>query len=826
MSLDHQSDEFLRERRAELIGRSPWKANIFLPTEKIALEQQVSGLESVVDIYENRLFKKYSEELRSLKDRYKNCHRCFIIGNGPSLNETDLSQLEDEVTFCVNGFFLKMPELSWVPTFYVVEDHLVAEDRAQEINALNGPTKLFPAYLAYCLNEGPETIFFNHRGRVSYPEGFDFSTDASEVTYTGCTVTFTCMQIAHYLGFREIYLVGVDASYEIPEDVNQANAYGTGVLDMKSDDPNHFHPDYFGKGYRWHDPQVEKMIDAYSEARRITDSLNRPIFNATSGGKLEVFERRNFCDIFPSAIPASILRELKDGNHEDELESLEIQARFERRNTHTSSFPKVALIDMTPASGTTATGALKSTLFLGWPDDRLLQVHTKNRNQILVEGGTATSRGSPLSSSSASYASKLIAAFDADVILYRPLPERPILNRVFNEAIQRSAASTMIWVMDDWLGSLQFSKDPEFKNWNSNLTAFFESASVCLSISEAMSEEYKLRYGVDFVPISNAIEPSDWVRNTSNQKPYCLIRYSGNLSETMSLASVLHLAEAVEKLSEEYDLQFEIQTREHFGLLHSEKFQDFKNTKIKIGTLSEVEYRKWISEADISIVAYNFDDSSKSYVRYSMANKLPELLASGSAVLAIGPPDIATLQFLSRHDLGFQVNEIGVEPIKRVLGGMLGEKQSLLTSGSEGQQFAFENLRISDVRDHFWQCIRAAARERDVVNVDNNRDYLNLLISSTDCQSVPELPAMTEKPPNPSKPRLKRIALFYASWRGVVAIIALAVASLPILASLVMQNWGSVLVRMGPVLALAVIFFFIGYIYTIIQDHFYTEKNI
>lgn len=45
---------------------------------------------------------------------------------------------------------------------------------------------------------------------------------------------------------------------------------GTTVLDMSEDDPNHFHPDYFGKAYRWYDPQVDNMIVAYEEGRRLT----------------------------------------------------------------------------------------------------------------------------------------------------------------------------------------------------------------------------------------------------------------------------------------------------------------------------------------------------------------------------------------------------------------------------------------------------------------------------------------------------------------------------------------------------------------------------
>ena len=107
--------------------------------------------------------------------------------------------------------------------------------------------------------------------------------------------------MAHYFGFEQIYLIGVDANYLIPTDVNQGADYSVGVLDMPSDDPNHFHPDYFGKGFRWHDPQLNKMIEAYQEAKKVTDTTDRRIYNATVGGELEVFERKSFSSLFPEA---------------------------------------------------------------------------------------------------------------------------------------------------------------------------------------------------------------------------------------------------------------------------------------------------------------------------------------------------------------------------------------------------------------------------------------------------------------------------------------------------------------------------------------------
>lgn len=290
---------FVDDIRLKLsISRLPLRSPIFLPTSAFPKKDAIAGLKRVKSIYDHRLHTTYAEQLRAIRARYAGSDRCFVVGNGPSLNAMNLERLKGEVTFCVNGFFLKAPELSWTPTFYVVEDHLVAEDRRSDLAALQGPTKLYPANLAYCLPEADDTVFFNHRPRKSFPDGFDFSLQADEITYTGCTVTFTCMQLAAYFGFKDIYLLGVDADYALPKDAAVSADYGVSVIDMESDDPNHFDSDYFGKGYRWHDPQVEKMLAAYGEAEAVSRSNDFQFYNAGVGGKLEVFERVEFEELF------------------------------------------------------------------------------------------------------------------------------------------------------------------------------------------------------------------------------------------------------------------------------------------------------------------------------------------------------------------------------------------------------------------------------------------------------------------------------------------------------------------------------------------------
>ena len=282
----------------KLIKQHPYPLPINLPTQKIPIIERIEGMKKVIDLYNNRLESVYKPKLKALKDSFPEKERCFVIGNGPSLKDTDLDKLDGEVTFATNGIFLAFDKTKFRPTFYIVEDHLVAEDRRGQINALSGFTKLFPVNLAYCLDEKPDTIFFNHRPRKSYPHGFDFSTDASEVTYAGCTVTFTALQFAFYMGFKEIYLIGVDCSYSLSAPKKVEKAYNVDIIDLQKDDVNHFHKDYFGKGFRQHDPQIEKMLEAYMEAKKITEENECKIYNATKGGKLEIFTRVDYDSLF------------------------------------------------------------------------------------------------------------------------------------------------------------------------------------------------------------------------------------------------------------------------------------------------------------------------------------------------------------------------------------------------------------------------------------------------------------------------------------------------------------------------------------------------
>jgi hypothetical protein len=99
------------------------------------------------------------------------------------------------------------------------------------------------------------------------------------------------MQIAYYLGFGKVILIGVDHSFATKGSPN------TQVV-SQSDDPNHFDPQYFGKGFRWQLPDLENSELAYRIAKCQFERDNREIVDATIGGRLQVFPKVDYRTLF------------------------------------------------------------------------------------------------------------------------------------------------------------------------------------------------------------------------------------------------------------------------------------------------------------------------------------------------------------------------------------------------------------------------------------------------------------------------------------------------------------------------------------------------
>lgn len=238
---------------------------------------------------------KYGKRIAGYRNKYAG-RRCFIIANGPSLRAEDLSLLHEmgEITFAMNRIYKMFEETHWRPTFYVCEDELIASGHQKDINAIDAREKFIPIELKWWHDINiNEACYFHVNYDGNRRPKYSFSPDCAHQIECRGTVTFTCMQIAAYMGFSKIYLLGVDHNYRITIDIN-----GNTVTD-----PNQ--KDYFCEGYDTDiiDSVVHDMGNntrAYMDARAYCESTNGKtnIYNATRGGKLEVFSRVNFDSLF------------------------------------------------------------------------------------------------------------------------------------------------------------------------------------------------------------------------------------------------------------------------------------------------------------------------------------------------------------------------------------------------------------------------------------------------------------------------------------------------------------------------------------------------
>jgi hypothetical protein len=238
------------------------------------------------------------EAMREFEGRHKG-DRLVVIGNGPSLNRLDLGLLKNEFTIGVNGIFYAKDAMGFDPTFYVVEDTAVMADNLETIRAYEAGNKFFPSIYRDRVGEADNVTYFM-MNRGFYSPGSPnfciprFSTDCSQQVFCGQSVTIINLQLAYYMGFAEVVLIGMDFSYVIPDD---AEINGN-LITSAGDDPNHFHPDYFGKGKVWKDPKLDRVLASYSLAKRMFEADGRRIINATAGGELHLFERHSYEALF------------------------------------------------------------------------------------------------------------------------------------------------------------------------------------------------------------------------------------------------------------------------------------------------------------------------------------------------------------------------------------------------------------------------------------------------------------------------------------------------------------------------------------------------
>ena len=249
--------------------------------------KKFSAEEHVIPFYDFPYLNDYkNEELENFRSIYRN-ERCFLVANGPSLKVADLDTLfrNKEISFGVNFIYKIFPFVSWRPQYYFASEPDVINNEEDELENMD-VDHIFLGDLSLS--------FFRRKinGKISryhikweYDYDNVFSDDITKGVFGGATTVYHALQVAVYMGFKKIYIIGADCEYK----------NGDGF-----DKGSHFIPNYADKGKASKKSVLHTNIifSAYSSARRYAEENGIEIYNATRGGKLEVFKRVDFDSLF------------------------------------------------------------------------------------------------------------------------------------------------------------------------------------------------------------------------------------------------------------------------------------------------------------------------------------------------------------------------------------------------------------------------------------------------------------------------------------------------------------------------------------------------
>ncbi|MHA2086400.1 MAG: hypothetical protein ACXABD_21865 [Candidatus Thorarchaeota archaeon] len=230
-------------------------------------------------------------KLEELKGIHKG-KRAFLIGNGPSLAQAPFDLLSNEHTFGMNRIALLFKDTDWRPTYFVGVSSLMIDEKLSHYHEdyLEG---IGTAKIAFVWSGLAQRSMFNRRTNVVFvecSEGEDikaqdatldfWSDDITERVSKFGTSMFAALQIAAWMGFDPLYLVGVDGFYQ----------------DYKGEkDPNHFDKEYRGEHG---DTDFRKVNAAHRRAFEIAKEAGRvKIYDATLAKGYGIFPKRDLLKV-------------------------------------------------------------------------------------------------------------------------------------------------------------------------------------------------------------------------------------------------------------------------------------------------------------------------------------------------------------------------------------------------------------------------------------------------------------------------------------------------------------------------------------------------
>lgn len=270
------------------------------------ISEQLEEYGLVKDVHyfdgEHVLLKANSNKFKVI-EKFKNIHkgkRVFLIGNGPSLKMSDLDKLKNEYTIASNQIFLAFKDTDWRPTYYSIIDRMSAQNNKDTIKNLN-LTK-FISHALYPILGNMENSYLVYKRPYEFDERgivFEFSDDLLNGFFEGASVTYFNLQLAVYMGFEEVYMIGTDYNYpgiiSPTKEVKEIHSFEVKYFKADEDTSSYnFTSNYHKAGTQMHVPDLERQYQAFNFSAQHLKKRGIKVFNASRSTMLDTFPLIDF----------------------------------------------------------------------------------------------------------------------------------------------------------------------------------------------------------------------------------------------------------------------------------------------------------------------------------------------------------------------------------------------------------------------------------------------------------------------------------------------------------------------------------------------------
>jgi glycosyltransferase involved in cell wall biosynthesis len=240
------------------------------------------------------------------------------------------------------------------------------------------------------------------------------------------------------------------------------------------------------------------------------------------------------------------------------------------------------------------------------------------------------------------------------------------------------------------------------------------AAPVRLVGSSVMAPEYERRYGGEFLPFTRSVDAADYPDAPPPERapgePLELV-YAGQVGAGR-LPYLRRIGEALAALRAEG-------VRARLRVFCPPLNVELHGAELTLPPVMEVagsvdsrDLPAVYQAADVLVHAESFEAAMAEYTRFSLSTKLSEYLMSGRPVLGFGPPGVGAMRHIAASGGGVVVGEDSDAALRAGLGGLLRDRAARLALGGRARAFALEVHEGSRQRERFRAALARAAAAR------------------------------------------------------------------------------------------------------------------